>query len=97
MNACQPGWPMCFIIIKNKEILKSVVDHKKAFFNASYAHYDDCLDGNFRLIPSEESQASLVQDFKQMVKAGMFYDATSPAFDEIISSLKKLESLLNKH
>lgn len=69
--------------------------HKKAFFNASYTHYDDCLAGKFLLIPTGIALENLKQDFKQMLTAGMFHK--SPAtFKTIIEGLKQLESRLNQ-
>lgn len=79
------------------DIFKSVIEHKKAFFNTSYAHYDDCLKGKFYLIPTKSYQTNLVKDFHQMITAGMFYADTPPTFEEIIESLKKLEGVINKN
>lgn len=77
--------------LERHDILKSVIEYKKAFFNASYANYDDCLNGHCKLIPSQENLTNLKTDFLMMVDAGMFYKEP-PSFDEMISSLKKLES-----
>jgi hypothetical protein len=76
------------------DILNSVIEYKKAFFNASYANYDDCLDGHCKLIPSIDNLANLKSDFLMMIDAGMFYQ-DPPSFDEMIMSLKKLESDIN--
>ncbi|MGD9153020.1 MAG: nucleotidyl transferase AbiEii/AbiGii toxin family protein [Gammaproteobacteria bacterium] len=76
-------------------ILKSVVWHKKAFFNASYANYDDCLSGKFRLIPDDANQVNLAQDFNSMIQAEMFYESP-PGFDEMMRSLQELETVLNE-
>jgi hypothetical protein len=78
------------------DILQDVLEHKKAFFNASYANYDNCLNGKFRLTPIEQHQTSLVQDFKRMIVAGMFYGDLPPAFDNILESLKSLEKAINE-
>jgi hypothetical protein len=75
--------------LSRSEILKSVIEHKKAFFNASYAHYDDCLSGKFRLLPENLYFENLAKDFVSMLDAGMFYESP-PTFSEIIESLKKL-------
>ncbi len=80
--------------LSNRKILESVVEHKKAFFNASYANYDECLTGRFRLIPTASYLENLKQDFSKMIEAGMFYEA-SPSFDEIKVSLENLEILIN--
>ncbi|MGD9109181.1 MAG: nucleotidyl transferase AbiEii/AbiGii toxin family protein [Gammaproteobacteria bacterium] len=77
------------------DILQSVIEHKKAFFNASYTNYDDCLNGKFNLIPSEINQVNLAKDFNKMIQAGMFYESP-PKFDEMVKSLRELETTLNK-
>jgi hypothetical protein len=77
------------------DIFKSVIEYKKAFFNASYACYDDCLNRNFKLIPTQDSLKNLAADYSKMISAGMFYQ-DPPSFDNIISSLKNLESALNQ-
>ena len=76
------------------DILKSVLDHKKAFFNASYANYDDCWNGQLRLIPSIENQNILKLDYAQMIDAAMFYEEP-PSFVEMIELLKNLEAKIN--
>jgi len=80
--------------LSSVDILMSVVEHKKAFFNANYTNYDDCINGKFRLIPSIKGQKSLSSDFLQMIDAGMFYDAPIN-FNTIIKSLKTIEEAIN--
>ncbi|MBS0357722.1 MAG: nucleotidyl transferase AbiEii/AbiGii toxin family protein [Proteobacteria bacterium] len=81
--------------LSSSEILKSVIEHKKAFFNASYANYDDCLSQKFRLIPTASYLENLEQDFRQMIEAGMFHEPPLK-FDQITESLKILEQTINK-
>ena len=81
--------------ISHSDIFESVIEYKKAFYNASYACYDDCLNRKFKLIPSPESLKNLSSDYSHMINANMFYQEP-PSFDEIIASLKKLETKLNK-
>jgi hypothetical protein len=76
--------------LSGNEILKSVIEHKKAFFNSAYANYDDCLSGKFRLIPETLYLETLKRDFLKMIDAGMFHE-TPPQFDTIIESLRALE------
>jgi hypothetical protein len=79
--------------LSQREILESVVKHKKAFFNAPYAHYDDCLNKKFRLIPDEDDEIHLRRDYKNMIDAGMF--SQEPVeFQEILNILKSFESVL---
>lgn len=81
--------------LSSADILKNVIEHKKAFFNASYTNYDDCLNGKFCLVPTEINQANLAKDFNRMIQAGMFYESP-PKFDEIMKSLRELEVVLNE-
>ena len=87
------SWVATQALVRN-DILSSVIEYKKAFFNASYANYDDCLTGHCKLIPSTENLTNLKSDFLMMIDAGMFYQEP-PLFDEMIVSLKKLESDIN--
>ncbi len=81
--------------LSDNDILKSVIEHKKAFFNASYTNYDDCLSSKFRLVPAGPYLENLENDFSQMVKTGMFHEVP-PTFDEIIKGLKNLEKTINQ-
>ena len=77
------------------DILKDVILYKKAFFNASYAHYDDCLQGLLRLIPEENNKKNLSSDFSKMINAAMFYEPP-PSFSNIMDNLKILEDKINR-
>lgn len=81
--------------ISEKDLLLSVLEVKKTFYNSAYAHYDECLTGNFRLVPPEPLLADLKSDYLQMVDAGMIYDEPLK-FEEITKRLKELEALINK-
>lgn len=80
--------------LSSRAILKSVIEHKKAFFNASYAHYEDCLNGKFCLIPATLSLENLAKDYSQMIDAGMF-QVLPPKFDSVIKTLTQLERKIN--
>jgi len=83
-------------LLNEKNILEDVIKIKKAFYNSSHANYDDCLNGNFRIIPKAGSLNGLKQDYHAMIDAGMFYE-TPPSIDKIINSLKGFESQINNH
>jgi hypothetical protein len=82
-------------MLSHFEVLESVVEHKKAFYNYSFINYDDCLSGKLRLIPNLDYLSSLEKDYKQMINTGMFYESP-PLFSSIIESLSKLEDEINK-
>lgn len=81
--------------LAKREILADVIRHKKAFFNASYSHYDDCLNNRLRLIPNPEEQKNLEEDYRKMVDSAMFQHEPPP-FGEIIKVLTDLEKKINK-
>jgi len=77
----------------NIAILEDVITHKSIFFNSSYAHYDQCLAGQFKLIP--EDSGSLQQDYHEMINSGMFHGEV-PEFEFLVESLSLLESRLRE-
>ena len=78
-----------------RDLLEDVVRHKKVFFKAPAANYDDCLSASLRLVPQQaELRAVLRADFKQMEEAGMFYVAP-PSFEKILERLADLENEIN--
>lgn len=78
-----------------RKVLEDVVLHKKAFFNSANTHYDQCLNGNLRLIPDNAEKKVLATDYRQMKEAGMF-PTKPPEFVEIMNSLDELEVRCNK-
>lgn len=75
-------------------ILQDVLKHKKAFYNSSYANYDECLKGNFKLIPSDNILKELERDFNYMLESGMFFGA-QPNFNNTMNVVNKLEKMIN--
>lgn len=82
-------------IINSLSILRDVLKHKKVFYNASYANYEDCLKGNFKLVPHDNILKELEYDFNHMLESGMFY-GEQPNFDIIIKQVFKLEKNINE-
>lgn len=80
--------------IKNRVLLADVIKHKKVFYNASYANYDDCLTGKLRLVPDKAIISALLNDFDKMVRSGMFAKSP-PSFDDILHKLQELETIMN--
>jgi predicted nucleotidyltransferase component of viral defense system len=75
-------------------LLQDVVHFKKMFFPASYANYDACLEGGFRLVPEESSLRSLEEDYRKMISSGMF-DKEPPSFEEIVQTLRVAQEIVN--
>ena len=80
--------------INNRELFEDVVNHKKVFFNASYANYDACLTGELYLIPEKELINELRTDYEKMLSAGMLY-GEPPSFDEIMIDIREVERAIN--
>lgn len=80
--------------LADRAVLADVVRHKKVFYDASYAKYNDCLSGSLRLIPDPSDLAGLEADYRAMVASGMFY-TTPPTFDALLSALRSLETRIN--
>lgn len=80
--------------LSDRSLLQDVVRHKSVFFDASYANYQDCLSGSFRLIPTEPLLSSLKNDYKSMQDAGMF-DGEVPLFEELLKELRTIEVAMN--
>ena len=80
--------------VNNRKLFEDVIRHKKIFFGSRYANYDDCLSGNFKLLPKEEAKIRLQIDYENMVKAGMMYHEPS-RFSDIIKRIQHLETEIN--
>ncbi len=80
--------------IHNRELFEEVVRHKQVFFNASYANYDACLEGQLKLLPEAEILGALQADYEEMIRAGMMYQQP-PSFDEIMDFIRQIEKEIN--
>jgi predicted nucleotidyltransferase component of viral defense system len=80
--------------LTRRDLLEAVVNHKKIFFNASYANYDACLQGGLRLVPGDGQREGFARDYQKMQGAGMLY-GTVPTFEAILERLTRLEADIN--
>lgn len=81
--------------ILNITLLKDVLLIKETFFRSTTTHYQKCLEGELRLIPSNEQITALHHDYREMVKAQMFNEPPID-FEAILSCLTELQILLNQ-
>lgn len=81
--------------LMDNKLFKEVIRHKKAFYNATYAHYDYCLAGKFLLTPNQDELKELKKDFIKMKDAGMFSEEPMP-FQNIIDMLEEFEDQVNR-
>lgn len=80
--------------MQNIPLLHDVVQLKNIFFNASYAHYDKCLQGEFLLLPNQDGLRLLTDDFNKMRQANMLYNSQVD-FERIVASARQLQDLIN--
>jgi predicted nucleotidyltransferase component of viral defense system len=73
--------------LANRDLLDDVVRHKLAFFFSGTAYYEACCNA-MRLVPDDEMLKALEQDYREMIRDGMFY-AEPPAFNVLIADLKE--------
>ena len=81
--------------LSDRALLEDVVRHKTVFFNASYAHYDQCLDGRLRLVPDNDGIDGLRSDYDAMRRGGIV-GADALPFDDLIERLRALETEINR-
>ena len=78
--------------LNQPELLDHVVKNKSLFFPDKHAKYDEARIGTLRLLPAEELNKALRQDYHAM--SGMFF-GEYPTFDEIIEKISRLEKQIN--
>ena len=78
--------------LANKYLLQKVVDFKDKFYHCSWAKYDDCLNGNFKLIPSAKMLEKVSADYNKMQNM-IFGEKLN--FNEMISCITELEQEIN--
>jgi hypothetical protein len=78
--------------IKSTDILKNVVSFKIQFYPSKAAKYELAKPGTLKLVPPDGLIKELADDYKKMRE--MIF-GESPAFENIIETLKNLESEIN--
>ena len=81
--------------LADRALLEDVVRHKKVFFNARYANYDQCLNGQLRLVPDEDQLPGLRTDYDAMRTATIVAD-NAPGFDTLVEEIRILEADVNR-
>lgn len=80
--------------LSDRALLEEVVRHKRIFFNASYANYERCLNGQLRLVPDDDQIDALRVDYNSMRHAGLLSDS-GPEFATLIDSIRNVEACAN--
>ena len=81
--------------LSDRALLADVVRHKKVFFHAGHANYDQCLDGRLRLVPYDDQLRALQSDYDAMRNARIVTD-DAPGFDALIERIRILETDANR-
>ena len=81
--------------LADRTLLEDVVRHKTVFFNASYAHYDRCLDGGLRLVPDDDQLTGLRSDYDAMRRARIV-GADAPEFEALIDQIRAVAIQANR-
>lgn len=78
---------------ENLDMLKSVINFKKKFYACNLEKYDEIMEGNLKLIPSNNALEIFSKDYDSM--KNMLFGEKIP-FDKIINKLKEHEIQINK-
>jgi hypothetical protein len=73
-------------------LLHQVIDFKKIYFAANWAHYETAVPGTLRIVPNEVLQDILRKDYQQMQE---MFPSTPLSFEQILERLAALETRLN--
>ena len=77
---------------KDPDLLKDIVDFTAKFYPRSWAHFELCKPGTMLLQPSKHALPIMRADYQAMRQ--MIY-GDYPSFDELLETLKELESDVN--
>ena len=77
-----------------KQLLGKVAKDKEMLFPAAWAKYPEAVNGSLRLVPEDELQKYLEEDYKKMISSGMF-GSDPPTWQSIVSELQELETSIN--
>ena len=80
--------------IQDTPLLNDVISLKKIFYNSGYANYDQCLKGNFVLLPNDEGMQQLETDYLKMLEANYLNDTTL-TFQQIMEATKQTQDTIN--
>ena len=87
------GHPDAIRFLDDKAQCERVVDWKSRVFARGWARYDLARHGSFRLVPADQRQRALAQDYARM--RPMFL-SEPPPFDELIERLVHAEGAINR-
>jgi len=85
--------PLLNEALANIELLKDVVEFKMKFYRSPRSKYEEILEGNLKLVPSDNTISIFEKDYEEMKQ--MFFGEI-PTFQDVIQKLKTTEIIINK-
>lgn len=79
--------------LANIELLKDVVEFKMKFYRSPRSKYEEILEGNLRLVPSNDAIKVFEKDYEEMKQ--MFF-GDIPEFNDIIKKISDVQAIFNK-
>lgn len=80
--------------LANRDLLETVREDKIKFFRSAWSNFEAAKPGSLRLVPHNELETLLRDDYHQMVESGMFY-REPPPWTAILTQLEELETEIN--
>lgn len=78
--------------LRDLGLLENVAKHKKVFFPAAWARYEEARPGSLRLVPRDDQRKDLNADYAKMQP--MIFD-TPPDFADVLGRIATLEQRIN--
>lgn len=78
--------------VKDIDLLLKVARHKKVFFPAAWARYEDAKRGTLRIVPPDTRLSELEQDYRKMQE--MIF-GEPPSFESLLDTLREIERKIN--
>ncbi len=79
--------------LQSLDLLTAVAEHKRRFFRAAWANYEQARPGTLKLLPHGDLARELRADYRKMSE--MFFD-DPPDFDSLLATLSELEREINE-
>ncbi|MBR2277915.1 MAG: nucleotidyl transferase AbiEii/AbiGii toxin family protein [Eubacterium sp.] len=90
---CMYNSPVKNRAFSNLDLLEKVVGFKDKFYRCPWAKYEDAKPGTMKLMPPQHNLKALEDDYKHM--QNMIF-GNKPSFDEIMTTIQKLEKEINE-
>ena len=79
--------------LSDLSLLKDVIEHKKKYFKAGWAKYEEAIPGTLAIYPHENLRELLEEDYKQMEQ--MIFGSL-PSFKAILETIQEFEEKVNR-